>query len=156
MSARVRFVECYLDTRFACSVAGLTMDRVERCHSKENVLNSLEKCVNGVGLVDEDPGSATPTSMKRYTERRELAPGIIQASRDGRRLLIVRPGFEKWLYGRAMRHDLDPGTFGLPGDPLSAHERTKALVRQGAFNRLFDALLERNDEGLIALRDALR
>lgn len=156
MSAYVRFAECYLDTRFTCSVAGWGRDRVEHCHSKGNVMNSLEKCSNGVGLVDEDPGSAVPASVKKYAGREEIAPGIFRLSRNDRHLLIVSPGFEKWLYGRAKAQGIDMVSLGLPADPVVAHERSKALVRNGAFNRLFAALLKRNDPGLIVLRDALR
>ncbi|UCD00169.1 MAG: hypothetical protein JSW66_09865 [Phycisphaerales bacterium] len=147
-------VECYPDAALlhALGVRGKQL-RHERC--KGEVVKRVLKFDCAIGLIDEDPSSAQPRDLDNYEEL-QAAEGLrLLARRDDKtkRLVIVCPRLEDWLFQRARSSDIKPEEYGLPTDPDHLHGIPRYELK-GGFQRFLAELKER-DSGIHLLRQWL-
>ncbi|MCS7338045.1 MAG: hypothetical protein NZ739_07390 [Verrucomicrobiae bacterium] len=96
-------------------------------------MNRLRGATVGIGLVDEDPHSAnTPRSLAEYRVANEQSGIVLMECKHGseRRLIVLCPRLEEWLYDRAKECGLNPCEFGLPKDPRQLHSDPRYDRRQ--------------------------
>jgi len=157
-------VECYPEEVL---VRELGFSNVEHQPNKPELvkrLERLEKRGHGpvVGIIDEDPGAAQPSYLRR------LRPVVSQhgfmvlrspSSRIG--VIVLCPRHEAWVYSMARAHGFDVRDYGLPGDWREFHKHLHAGRRPRAkllerYVRLLKDMLAIGCPALKALRDALR
>lgn len=116
------YVECYADEALARTL-GVPRRSVRHEGCKGNIVNRLRRLEAGTGLVDEDSAGFQPAEFKNYREVQRTAGLILMAHSDNasKRIVLVRPRLEEWLYARAGAARLNPGDFGLPSDPDHLH-----------------------------------
>jgi len=117
------YVECYPDELLVC-LLGTPRRNVRHARGKGDLLNKLRKLPVGIGLVDEDPQASQPSELNSYQKAEQTGSLILLRPNDGayRRLIVICPRLEEWLYQRAAVCGIVPQHFGLPA---SAHELKK-------------------------------
>lgn len=150
------FVECYHDGAVVEALGSRSRD-VHHEGGKGNVLNRLREAADeAVGLVDEDTGATQPIELSNYQERdQEHGLRLLQHQADHRKkLVVVCPRLEEWLYARASGCDVDLTRHGLPGTARQLHKIARGDRSQG-FRDFLRALAEK-DAGMRQLREWLR
>lgn len=122
-------VECYHDWALARSL-GIPIRQLRHQSGKGNVLRTLAKCNEEVvGIVDEDPGkpNSHPAELSKY-EIEEEAHGLRLARNrgdQGKRLVIVTPRLEEWLFSHAKACGLCQSDYGLPETAAAMHRNPR-------------------------------
>ena len=115
-------VECYADEKLML-VLGVSKKEIRHERGKGQVLGKLKKEPRGKGVVDEDPDSAQPGEMRNYRKEEEGEGILLLKHQDSpdKRLIILCPRLEEWLYGRAKAVNINPVDFGLLKDARALH-----------------------------------
>lgn len=115
-------LECFADVALARALGALR-GQIRHEGDKGSVLKALRRSAAGIGLVDDDGKGTRFGLLKEYreTERRHDLVLMKHADNSPRRVVIVCPRLEDWLYGRAKRTGLEPVQFGLPADADRLH-----------------------------------
>ena len=84
-------VECKSDAVLVTELTGCPRKDIIHARGKGSALRLLEKLEDAVALVDEDPGSPWPKSIREYSLRLELKEGIVILSsrRHTRKLILL-------------------------------------------------------------------
>jgi len=149
------YVECFADEKLVHSL-GVRRRHVRHAKCKGEVLNKLRQQPAGIGLVDQDPHAAQPSELKNYREIKRGGGLILLEHRDGsnRRVIILCPRLEEWLYQRAATRGINPQKYGLPGSAQELkkipHYETKQQFAE------FLQQLRQLDEEMALLEDWLR
>ena len=125
-------VECYADEKLML-VLGVSKRKIRHESGKGRVLAKLKKEPSGTGLVDEDPDSAQPGEMCSYRKEQERE-GIYlfkHQSTPNKRLIMLCPRLEEWLYQRAKAVGVKPEDFGLEMDARALHGIRRYDKRDG-------------------------
>lgn len=91
------FVECNPDEILAVSL-GVRKKILTHSNDKGRVCNSLEKKVDSVGMIDEDPESSQPTyiSKLKFVEE-HFKVKVLYDKKSNNKLIIIRPRLEEWI-----------------------------------------------------------
>lgn len=91
------FVECNPDEILAVSL-GVRKKILTHSNDKGRVCNSLEKKVDSVGMMDEDPESSQPTyiSKLKFVEE-HFKVKVLYDKKSNNKLIIIRPRLEEWI-----------------------------------------------------------
>lgn len=139
-------VECYADEVLVRAL-GVARRDIRHEGTKGDVVNAVRRAREGVGLVDEDPGSAQPGDLRNYVV--QMTSGSLRClARRGaaqQRIVVVAPDLETWLLRRATAQRLDPAAFGLPDEPHALHD-IPHYERSRNFRGFLDALLAKDSE----------
>ena len=137
-------VECYADEKLV-RILGVGKKDIRHEMCKGNVFNKLKKEAGGTALVDEDPDSAQPSELQNYRKEEE-GEGIYlfkhQSTQD-KRLIMLCPRLEEWLYMRAKAVGVKPEDFGLEIDARSLH-RSGRYERRRGYVDFINKLLEKD------------
>ena len=116
------YVECYPDELLARTLR-VTRRTVRHEHGKGNIVNRLRRLQAGTGLMDEDPTGSQPDELRHYQEVERVGNLILleHATEAGKRVILISPRLEEWLYERAGVHRLSPNDYGLPDSPDRLH-----------------------------------
>lgn len=140
------YVECFPDEVLVCTL-GVQRRSIRHAGGKGHVLKRRQQATSGTGLLDEDPQSHQPKALQHYTctESQETVLLHTHKASPLKRIVVLRPRLEEWLYRRAAVCRLDPKDYGLPQDPqrLKAHLQDQRL--QG-FAKFLEALRETERE----------
>ncbi|MHB2026204.1 MAG: hypothetical protein ACYCPQ_06155 [Elusimicrobiota bacterium] len=131
------FVECNADVAL---VESLGINRWEREHAydKGRVCKKVEKSSGGVGLVDEDPGSASPgymAKLKLILKQHDIR--VLKDEHSQNRVIVLCPELEGWLLETAKQSSVNiDEECGLPAVSSELHgllghkpEKMRDLVR---------------------------
>jgi len=144
-------VECYPDAALLCA---LGVPRKQLCHErcKGEVVKRVLKFDCAIGLIDEDPLSAQPRDLDNYKQVQAAEGLCLLARRDdkNKRLILVCPRLEDWLFQRARSSGIRPEEYRLPSDPDRLHSIPRYEQKEG-FRRFLVELIER-DKGMHLLR----
>ncbi|GAB4134945.1 hypothetical protein [Thermopirellula anaerolimosa] len=140
------FVECNADEKLVYCL-GVRRQYVRHAKCKGEVLNRLRQQEAGIGLIDEDPRAAQPSELSRYREvRREGGLILLEGTdRSDRRVIVLCPRLEEWLYHRAAACEVEPQEYGLA---RSAHElkRIPRYETKGRFAEFVRQLAQSDGE----------
>ena len=147
------FLECRPDETLARAL-GVPRRAIVHSHSKGAVSKNLGKKTSARGLVDEDPGSSEPTTLRRFTE--VSAAHDLKLKEDRARnntLVVVYPRLEDWIIKTAKAANVKLERFNLSENPLELH----ADINQRLTNlaRLLETLLEAKSPRLLHLKSLL-
>jgi hypothetical protein len=75
-------------------------------HGKGNITNRLRRLEAGTGLIDEDSAGYQPRELRNYREVKRTGKLILLEHADSseKRLVLVCPRLEEWLFTRAAAH----------------------------------------------------
>lgn len=116
------YVECNADEALA-RVVGVPRRSLRHEHGRGNILNRLRRLEAGTGLVDEDKVGIQYGEFKNYREVEKTGGLVLMAhtSSSEKRIVVVCPRLEEWLFARAAVCRLGPSDFGLPANPNHLH-----------------------------------
>ncbi|MGC8830859.1 MAG: hypothetical protein ACP5MG_10365 [Verrucomicrobiia bacterium] len=119
------FVECYPDAELIKFI-GNKADSVTHSQGKGNVINSLLKTNSPIafGIIDEDPHS-TPIPALKHFKVADKTPDMIlyeHKNDNNKKLIILKPRLEEWLYKTAKSANIDPSSFGFPNSSNELHK----------------------------------
>lgn len=141
-------VECNADEKLVRSLSVRGKVRHER--GKGEVLKHLKRIGAGIGVIDEDPESHQPRELQYYALREsgdELA-GLRRLSHQKeptKKVIVIRPRLEDWLYRRAYESNLNPQKYGLPADAAALHSIPRYHEKPG-FEKFLDDLRQCDSE----------
>jgi hypothetical protein len=116
------YVECYPDEVLARTL-GIPRRFVRHEHGKGNITNRLSRLAAGTGLLDEDSAGFQPREFKNYREVNRTGKLLLleHVNHPNKRLVLVCPRLEEWLFARAAAQQVNPGDYGLPATPDRLH-----------------------------------
>lgn len=148
-------VECYND-EFLIKILGFSRPKHEGCKGK--VLEKVTKDRNPlvIGIVDEDPDSHQPSSLRDYIqEDSKSSIKLLVSKRDSRRRIVqISPFLEEWILQRARQNKILPSAFDIPNDSHALHSIPNAHKRLN-FQKFMKYLVERDAE-MAALKEWLQ
>jgi len=120
------YVECYLDEVLARTL-GVPGCDVKHEHGKGNITNRLRKLTAGTGMLDEDREGFQAAGLREYRRVKQSGKLVLMehANSAAKRLVLICPRLEEWLYERAAACGVKPGDYGLPDTAA----RLKAIPR---------------------------
>ncbi len=150
------YVECKPDEALVRLTAGITRKEiVHELKGKYEVLKRLDAGSNYVALLDEDPRSIQPSSLKRMVVQQEppnTQLKVLYDSRRNNRIILLYPRLEEWVITAAEETRIDMDAYGLPSRGQALHKIINDDLRK--FERLLSAL--RGSQRLTALGQLLR
>jgi len=124
-------VECYPDVEFilACGVNKNIIShnglQVGGSDGKGVVINYVLQNDCAIGIIDRDnPKRRLPRDLKNYSEVCVSGDLCLMKRNDNleKQIIIIKDGFEKWLYRRAKANNIAPESFNMPSRPIYLHK----------------------------------
>jgi len=116
--------ECFADEAFL-RFLGSNSSQLSGGHSsgRSNVSKRLQKKSGFLGVIDEDPGAAQDSYLKRVFATSPVYSDdyISYVEADGNRLLIIRPDLEGLTIKLAKDKNIDLKKFGLSMERSTLH-----------------------------------
>jgi len=145
------FVECIPDYTLICKLRSSPSKKVEHSSGKTAVLNKLIRRTgapnyeNSIGMIDEDPLSSQPKTIKSFVEKvniPECEIKILYYEFLNNHVLILRPRLEEWLIASANEAGISMSDYDLPNNAEHLHEIINLNVDK--LTLLIDILLEKS------------
>ena len=147
------FLECNADEKLAITL-GVPRKLVIHSHSKGRVSNCLNKNTDVTGMVDEDPGSAEPSTLSKFVEvssNHDLKLKVDRPSNN--RLIVICPRLEPWLIKTAKAAGVSMGNFSLSENVRDLDSMINHRLPN--VGRLLDELLAKQSPRLLHLKALL-
>jgi len=147
------FLECKPDETLAVTL-GVTRSLVIHSHGKGRVSKNLKKHSGVIGMVDEDFGSAEPTTLSKFAEvssNHDLKMKVDKSQSN--KLIVICPRLEPWLIKTAK-------AAGVKMDEFNLSENVQDLdsiinYRLPNIERLLVELLAKRSPRLLHLKELL-
>jgi hypothetical protein len=139
-------VECDPD-EFLMKSMGFSRKKIKHESGKGDVLRTVRKNQNVIGIIDEDPDSTQPSEIKKFKEKETMRTVKLLVRKDDteKKLIQISPYLEHWLLDRAKQNQISPNDFGLPEDPKEMHDITH-IERNINFQNFLNELIRVDDE----------
>lgn len=87
-------------------------------------MNRLKAVEVGWAMIDEDPGASQPAELANSRVLKQSGSLTLMTHKDPpqRRLIVVSPRLEEWLYARAAVLGVTPMHYGLPRTAAELHD----------------------------------
>jgi len=149
------FVECKPDETLVIAV-GVARRHVEHALNRSGVCAQLARRNGVIGLVDEDPDSARPHSMRAFVETSwQHEVRALEDAGRGNRLVMVSPRLEEWLVKSAKEASLKMTDYGFEDDN-GLHLHREVNHRLENLKRLIAELIQKKSPRLMRLQDLIR
>ena len=135
---------------------GFSRKAVRHHNDKGRVCNTLQKHLNEVGMIDEDPMAPQPTylaSLLVVAGESKHNLRVLTDTARGHKVIIVCPRLEEWIIQVAVGQQVDMGQFGLPSKASTLHKLITS--RLGQFSNLVSHLLDQQAEPILHLQRLL-
>ncbi len=123
------------------STLGIPGTEIQHESNKVKVCKRLEKSLNCIGLVDEDPSSVQPTYIKRLEEKLHVHN-------------MLCPRLEVWILEAAQEARINLGNYDLPNSAEGLHNVVNTKV--GKFMNLIQNIKKKKSKMLRTLEDLLK
>jgi hypothetical protein len=140
------YFECYSDETFLSSLGVIAKD-LDHSFSKGNVCNKLDRSLNCVGLVDEDPNEPQPRFIQEIFNQNRVTfkdKNLIFCfdKRTSNKLVLIRPNIEVWSVKIAqdLKIDLEKKPYQLSSNSNRLHEVlafSRNIKKFAAFKQFF-------------------
>jgi hypothetical protein len=140
------YFECYSDETFLSSLGVIAKD-LDHSFSKGNVCNKLDRSLNCVGLVDEDPNEPQPRFIQEIFNQNRVTfkdKNLIFCfdKRTSNKLVLIRPNIEVWSVKIAqdLKIDLEKKPYQLSSNSNRLHEMlafSRNIKKFAAFKQFF-------------------
>lgn len=148
-------VECNADEKL---VKLLLSEEVETLHQngRGNILNYLRKksTMSGIGLIDEDPGSAHTRDFVSSYEEVECVGNVRRFYRKDNNditVIMLSPRLEEWIISRASDSGIKMSDYSLPDDGIKLHDRYH-YEKEDNFTSLINKLIELKDKEILTVK----
>jgi len=148
-------VECNADEKL---VKLLLSEEVKTLHQggRGNILNYLRKksTMSGIGLIDEDPGSAHTRDFVTSYEVVESVGNVKRFSRKENNnitVVMLSPRIEEWIISRAIDSGIKMSDYSLPDDGIKLHGRYH-YEKEENFTLLINKLVDLEDKEILTLK----
>src|SRR5687768_14074220 len=111
------YVECSPDEALVRITAGLPKRDIIHEQGKFEVLRRLARSQGLQAMLDEDPASIMPSTLKRMRVEQELNEAALRLMLDPRksnRVILLCPRLEEWVIGAAREGQKNIEDYGLP------------------------------------------
>lgn len=117
------FVECYSDKKLV-EVLGVKRTSVNHSRSKGEVVKSVLKTPDSIGIIDEDPNSSQPSMLNDFIPNASFTNMnlTVHKNQRDRKIIIIKPRLEEWLYSVARKNNIFPEDYDLPNDGKELHK----------------------------------
>ena len=145
------FVECKPDYALVSRLMSASRQKIEHSANKSAVLAKLVRrkgvpnYENSLGMIDEDPRSYQPSTMKEFAEAEnssECEIGLLHYRWLNNNVLVLRPRLEEWIIESAREAGISMADYGLPNEPEALHQIINLNIDK--FESLIDALKTRS------------
>jgi hypothetical protein len=148
------YVECKPD-RVLVTTLGIPGTEIQHESNKVKVCKRLEKSLNCIGLVDEDPSSVQPTYIKRLEEKFHVHNiKLLYDKETKNNLIVLCPRLEVWILEAAQGARINLGNYDLPNSAEELHNVVNTKV--GKFMILIQNIKKKKSKMLITLEDLLK
>ncbi len=146
------FVECIPDYTLVCKLRSSPTKKVEHSFGKTSVLNKLIRRTgvpnyeNSIGMIDEDPLSNQPKTIRSFVEKAQIPEcqiKILYYEFLNNHILVLSPRLEEWLIASANEAGISMSDFELPNNAEQLHQIINLNVDK--LTLLIDALLEKSN-----------
>jgi hypothetical protein len=147
------FLECKPDETLAVAL-GVPRHAIIHSHGKGRVSRSLSRHSGVTGMVDEDFGSAEPTTLGKFVEVSDDHGVKLKVDKtQNNRLIVICPRLEPWLIKTAKAAGVRMGDFGLSENV----QALDSLINHRLPNveRLLNTLLEASSPRLLRVKALL-
>jgi hypothetical protein len=149
------FVECKPDETLAFAL-GVSRRDLEHAGNRAGVCAQVSRRNGTTGMVDEDPGAATPHYMKTLAgEPMEHEIRVLCDSQRKNRLVVICPRLEEWLVQSAKSSGLKMTDFGFENDN-GLHLHREINNRLTNLERLVNALLSARNSRILRLQTLIK
>lgn len=140
------YVECFPDEVLARTL-GVPRREVKHEHGKGNIINRLSKLMAGTAMLDEDPGGSQPRELQNYKRVKQTGNLVLMEHKNSsaKRVVLMCPRLEEWLYMRAEACEVKPADYGLPDSAAELHSIPR-YEEKPKFVEFLKRLLEMDDE----------
>jgi len=114
------YVECKAD-KVLIENLGILKEEIYHCGGKGRVMSKLLKGEKNYALIDEDPRSPQPRSLKIFDKKKEKYNIKILCDKKENKLIILCPNLETWILKVAEKNGIDVKKYGLPQDFNELH-----------------------------------
>jgi hypothetical protein len=148
------FVECKPDETLALAL-GVSRHDLEHAGNRAGVCAQVSRRSGTTGMVDEDPGAATPHYMKTLAgEPMEHEIRVLCDSQRKNRLVVICPRLEEWLVQSAKSSGLKMTDFGFESDN-GLHLHREINHRLESLKKVVSKLIEGKSKRLLYLQSLL-
>jgi hypothetical protein len=135
------------------SKLGLNKKMVKHHQGKSRVFHNLKLTKDQLAMVDEDPGSPRHPYEKSFELKEESGGSKYFTDKSGNKIIVLRVKLEDWIIWVCKKENTDITKFGLPDKPNDLHDVINHKLRN--FERLIDALIEKNSPSILKLKSWL-
>jgi hypothetical protein len=149
------FVECKSDETLAIAL-GVAPRAIEHAANRAGVCAQLARREGVIGVVDEDPDSASQSYMKSLPQESwEHGVRVLTDKKRGNRVVVLSPRLEEWLVESAKSAGLKMTDFGFESDNgLQLHSEINQRLRNE--QNLIEALLAAKNPRILRLQLLLK
>lgn len=129
---------------------------VRHHNDKGRVCNTLQKHLNEVGMIDEDPMAPQTTylaSLLVVADESKCNLRVLTDVPRGHKVIIICPRLEEWIIQVSVGKQVDMGHFGLTSKASTLHKLITSRLDQ--FNNLVSHLLDQQAEPILHLQRLL-
>ena len=125
-------------------------------NGRGNILNYLRKksTISGIGLIDEDPGSAHTRDFISSYEEIECVGNVKRFHRKENNkisVIMLSPRLEEWIISRAFDSGIKMSDYSLPDDGIKLHDRYH-YEKESNFASLIERLSELKDNEILTVK----
>jgi hypothetical protein len=147
-------LECNPDEALI-KVLGYPRRMITHQSSKGEVINYLARNPAAIGIVDDDPGSAKPAYLLKFSLETEERFGIesYKIAKLGTRLIVIKPRLEEWILKQAKDLRIDLKQHAMPANGNDLHKIINTRISR--FENMLKEMLDKKSEALTHLKSLI-
>jgi hypothetical protein len=114
----------------------------------------LKPTITIIGIIDQDIKVRLPSELKQYKIQKDSTKFVKLMKRidnENKRLIMICPNLEHWLYEVAKRKKILPSKFKLPEDPKRLHDDGSEETEKN-FREFLVAVIKKKDRDIIKMK----
>jgi hypothetical protein len=151
-------IECENDVALLFRM-GFTSEQLDEYEvhtgGRARVLQKVEQDQKRViGIIDQDIKVRLPSKLKQYKIQKDSTRFVKLMKRidnENKRLIMICPNLEHWLYEVAKREKVLPSKFKLPEDPKRLHDDGSKETEKN-FREFLVAVIKKKDRDIIKMK----
>ena len=151
-------IECENDVALLFRM-GFTSEQLDEYEvhtgGRARVLQKVEQDQKRViGIIDQDIKVRLPSKLKQYKIQKDSTKFVKLMKRidnENKRLIMICPNLEHWLYEVAKRKKILPSKFKLPEDPKRLHDDGSEETEKN-FREFLVAVIKKKDRDIIKMK----
>jgi hypothetical protein len=151
-------IECENDVALLFRM-GFTSEQLDEYEvhtgGRARVLQKVEQDQKRViGIIDQDIKVRLPSKLRKYRIQKDSTKSVKFMKKkddDSKRLIMICPNLEEWLYELAKRRKIPPSRFKLPDDPKHLHHDGSEETEKN-FREFLVTVIKKKDRDIIKMK----